>query len=68
MIRSERFSGHATGIVVGGYGDKCLFPSLHAVDIDGIYFGKVKKKTINHTLIEATIYLTEAPIYGIFQS
>lgn len=49
-VRSEVFSDGLTGLVVGGFGKDDIFPSLFAVEIDGIFFGQVKVRT--HTNID----------------
>lgn len=46
VMKSNIFSDSLSGIVVGGFGSDELFPSLHAVEIDGVYFGKLKTKLV----------------------
>ncbi|CAO4141560.1 hypothetical protein GPNCGGLF_LOCUS1177 [Methylorubrum aminovorans] len=43
-IKSEVFSDGLTGLVFGGFGKNDIFPSLYAIEIDGIFFGSVKFK------------------------
>ena len=43
-LRSSIFSDIHTGLVFGGFGTDDIFPSLHAIEIDGIYFGEIKKR------------------------
>lgn len=40
LIRSRQPSGSSTGLVFGGFGTKDIFPTLHSVEIDGVYFGQ----------------------------
>lgn len=41
-----------TGIVIAGFGDKDLFPTLLSFEIDGTIFGKLKFKTTNKVDID----------------
>lgn len=40
----KTLSNHAMGIVVAGYGEKELFPSVHRIEIDGKVNGKLRCK------------------------
>ena len=42
LVKSEKRSPAYTGLVFAGFGRDDLFPSLHSVEIDGIYFGEVR--------------------------
>lgn len=42
MVRSRLRTDAFTGFVVAGFGKSDLFPTLHAVEIDGIYFGRFR--------------------------
>jgi hypothetical protein len=42
IVRSNIGSGILTGLVFGGFGKRDLFPTLVYVEIDGIYFDKLK--------------------------
>ena len=42
LVRSRRRSQAFTGLVFAGFGRNDRFSSLHAVEIDGIYFGEVR--------------------------
>jgi len=42
LVRSRRRSPAFTGLVFAGFGRNDRFSSLHAVEIDGIYFGEVR--------------------------
>lgn len=42
VIRSTIRSAAFTGIVLAGFGTKDIFPTLYAVEIDGLYFGKFR--------------------------
>lgn len=52
VVKSEIFSDSLSGIVIGGFGHIDLFPSLYAVEIDGIYFGELKSKVIREVDID----------------
>lgn len=41
-----------TGIVIAGFGDDDLFPTLISFEVDGTIFGKLKFKTTNHVDID----------------
>lgn len=43
-LKSEIFSDSRTGLVFGGFGTEDLFPSLHSIEMDGIFFGQIKKR------------------------
>jgi hypothetical protein len=43
-VKSEVFSDSLTGLVFGGFGADELFPSLHAIEIDGIFHDELKCK------------------------
>lgn len=43
-VKSEIFSDGLTGIIVGGFGVREIFPSLYSIEIDGIFFDRVKSK------------------------
>ena len=42
LVRSRKKSSAFTGLVFAGFGRNDMFSSLHAVEIDGIYFGEVR--------------------------
>lgn len=42
LARSRKKSTAYTGLVFAGFGRDDRFPSLHSVEIDGIYFGQVR--------------------------
>ena len=42
LVRSRKKSPAFTGLVFAGFGRNDMFSSLHAVEIDGIYFGEVR--------------------------
>jgi hypothetical protein len=42
IVKAGRLSSRSTGLVFAGFADKMLFPSLLKVEIDGVYFGKLK--------------------------
>ena len=45
VMKSDISSDVMTGYVFGGYGKSDLFPTLHYVEIDGIYFGKLRRNS-----------------------
>lgn len=42
VIRSTIRSAAFTGIVLAGFGTEDIFPTLYAVEIDGVYFGRFR--------------------------
>lgn len=42
FLKAISLSSKYIGLVFGGFGSKNVFPSLYAISIDGIYFGKIK--------------------------
>ena len=42
LVRSKRKSPAFTGLVFSGFGRHELFPSLHSVEIDGVYFDQLR--------------------------
>ena len=46
-LKSDLFSSNFIGLIFGGFGSEDIFPSLHAITIDGIYFGEIKKNVTN---------------------
>lgn len=52
LVKSTTFSGYLTGVVVGGYGKECLFPTLYSVELDGVYFGTVKQQIVHEVKID----------------
>ncbi len=50
ILRSDIRSGAYTGLVFAGLGTKELFPTLVALELDGVYFGRAR--TMNHTLVD----------------
>ncbi len=44
VLCHDVFSEHYTGLVVAGFGESEIFPSLQAIEIDGIIDGRLKKK------------------------
>jgi len=42
LISKSRLSAYRTGIVVAGFGDKEMFPSLARVEVDGVVDGKLR--------------------------
>lgn len=51
-IRSDVFSDSLTGLVFGGFGDGDLFPSLYAIEIDGIFFNQIKCRVRHEVTID----------------
>jgi hypothetical protein len=52
VVKSSIFSNDFTGLVFGGFGEKELFPSLYSVELDGVFFGKLKIKVTNQVDID----------------
>lgn len=50
ILRSDIRSGAYTGLVFAGLGTKELFPTLVALELDGVYFGRAR--TMNHALVD----------------
>ena len=50
ILRSDIRSAAYTGLVFAGLGSKELFPTLVALELDGVYFGRAR--TMNHTLVD----------------
>lgn len=50
LVRSTIRSPAYTGLVFAGFGSDELFPTLCAVEIDGIYFGKVR--VVNRQIVD----------------
>ena len=44
MVKSKLFSDRCSGLVFGGFGEKDDFPRLVSIEIDGVFFGKLKMK------------------------
>jgi hypothetical protein len=42
LVKSSEGSDVLTGLVFGGFGTKDLFPTLHYLEMDGIYFDQLK--------------------------
>ncbi|MFT3674215.1 hypothetical protein [Aestuariivirga sp.] len=42
LLKSNRRTDLFTGLVFGGFGAKDLFPTMVTVDIDGVFFGKLR--------------------------
>lgn len=42
IIKSKARSNGFTGFVVGGFGEEDLFPTLHSVEVDGVYFDTLR--------------------------
>ena len=59
MARSDLFSNHCTGIVFGGFGASNMFPELYSVEIDGMYFGKIKRKIYRDVKIDKNDHRAE---------
>jgi hypothetical protein len=53
LIGRDVFSDNYSGIVIAGYGDTELFPTLIEYHIDGIFCGKLKKKLADSVVIAA---------------
>lgn len=51
-LKSSFLSPAKTGIVIAGFGDSELFPTLVSYEIDGIVFGKLKYKRTNYVDID----------------
>ncbi|OYW50992.1 MAG: hypothetical protein B7Y36_07495 [Novosphingobium sp. 28-62-57] len=50
ILRSDIRSAAYTGLVFAGLGSKELFPTLFALELDGVYFGRAR--TMNRTLVD----------------
>ncbi len=50
ILRSDIRSGAYTGLVFAGLGSKELFPTLFALELDGVYFGRAR--TMNRLLVD----------------
>lgn len=53
-LLKNRLSGGQTGIVVAGFGQKDIFPSLVSFEIDGMVFGRLKYVETNNVDIDRT--------------
>jgi hypothetical protein len=52
-VFSKDFFYESTGVVIAGYGEDEIFPSLYDFKIDGIYCGRFKYKTGKATIISS---------------
>lgn len=50
ILRSDFRSNAYTGLVFAGFGDKELFPTLNALELDGVYFGRAR--VLNNQIID----------------
>jgi hypothetical protein len=50
ILRSDIRSAAYTGLVFAGLGSDELFPTLVALELDGVYFGRTR--TMNHNLVD----------------
>ncbi|MEE3951668.1 hypothetical protein [Peribacillus frigoritolerans] len=53
LIRSNYFSNSCTGLVISGYGEDEIFPSLYEYQIEGIFLGKLKYEEMTPILINS---------------
>jgi hypothetical protein len=65
VLSKDVLSSYRTGIVIAGFGDEEIFPSLSHIEIDGIVCGKLKKNIKNHVDIDRRG--THAEILGFAQ-
>lgn len=42
LMKSRRPSEFVTGLIFGGFAEKDMFPTVRYIEIDGVYFGKIK--------------------------
>lgn len=50
IVRSDIRSSAYTGLVFAGFGDKELFPTLNALELDGVYFARAR--VLNNQIID----------------
>lgn len=65
VVLRTPLSSHRTGIVIAGFGDNELCPSLKSIEVDGIIGGKLK--VLDHKQVDIGRYTVGADVLGFAQ-